>query len=422
MKLAFRLVVLLLIVLQGVRTVRATRHDVAYLAGMRANAAGDLEHALVHFERARARWSAPVVTWEWAGDVAVRLYDSLGGERLPPAQARALLRRAWQGYAGAVLRSPAQSWSWSGLADVAMREVARDERAGLDLARLARRSEGVLDAHRAIALSAARLAVRLKPSGFQELDVLAAAYESAGQAAEAQERMTESARMMPAPSFHVWGQGERLRGPLYRAVLAALLEGTARAPAFEHSLLHKEIGLFAQVHGDDGTAIEQLRLAEQTARYPLDRHMAASALARTLESLGQGNEAVSAYRRALALGFAPGSDAQLLGSLELRLGSPDAACAHLREAVRYDPSHPGLREHAAQACEQAGETELAESTLREGLGDSATASRCATAILDLYWRTGRRSSAMQQATEWQKSDPELASVAGWIQAHQEPTP
>jgi tetratricopeptide (TPR) repeat protein len=303
-----------------------------------------------------------------------------------------------------------------------MREVERRERAGLDLDEITRRARGTIDARRAIALSAASLAVRLKPSGFQELDVLAQVYDAVGDVDTGQRLLMESARMMPAPSFHVWGQGERLRGPIYRGVLAALREGMARAPAFEQSLLHREIGLFAQAHGDDATALEELRLAEKTARYPHERHMAVSALARALESLGQGNEAVLAYRRALALGFARGSDAQLLGSLELRLGRAEEACKHLREALRHDPSREGLREHAAMACEQAGETGLAESTLREGLSDPASAGRSATAILDLYWRTGRRSSAMQLAAEWQRNNPELTAVAGWIEAHRASPP
>jgi tetratricopeptide (TPR) repeat protein len=417
MKLAFRIVFLILLGVQALHTVRVTRHDLEYVAGLRAYAQDRLEDSLSHFERARARWDGPVLTWEWAGEAALRLYDSRPADEIAEARARDVLRRAWQGYAGAVLRSPAQSWSWSGLADVTMRELERSQQSALGLEEITRRARGTIDARRAIALSAASLAVRLKPSGFQELDVLAQAHDTAGDVETGQRLLMESARMMPAPSFHVWGQGERLRGPVYRAVLAALKEGMARAPSFEQSLLHREIGLFAQAHGDDETALEQLRLAEKTARYPIERHMAASALARALEGLGEGNEAVSAYGRALALGFAPGSDAQLLGSLELRLGRAEEACRHLREALRHDPAREGLREHAATACEQAGETELAESTLREGLNDPKTAGKSATAVLDLYWRTGRRSSALRLATDWQRNNPELTTVPPWIEAH-----
>ena len=421
MSLAFRLVLLALIGLQAMRVVRVMGHEVAYIRGMQAYAGGHPEAALAEFERARARGGRSVLTWEWSAESAVRAYDA-GEAELNDADAHALLRRAWQGYAGAVLRSPAQSWSWSGLADVALRDAARRERTGLDLAELRRRGQGVLDPRRAVALSAAKLAVRLKPSGFQELDSLAAVYDSIGDVEAAQKALTASARMMPAPSLHVWGQGERMRGPLYRAVLASLMEGMAQAPSFERSLLHREIGQFAQTQGDDARAVEQLLLAEKTARYPLERHMAASALARALESQGRGNEAVAAWQRALALGFAPGNDAQLLGSLELRLGRPVDACAHLREALRHDPARPGLREHAAAACEQAGEVQMSEGILRDGLQDPAAADRVAPAILDLYWRTGRRGAALQVAADWQKNNPELTTVGAWVDAHRVEAP
>ena len=85
--------------------------------------------------------------------------------------------------------------------------------------------------------------------------MLGAVHESQGNSSRAREFYVESARLLPAASYHTWGTSGPLSRPLYRAVLESLRDGVGRAPDFERSTLHLEIGKFARAQGDIDTAL-----------------------------------------------------------------------------------------------------------------------------------------------------------------------
>jgi len=326
---------------------------------------------------------------DYPGQVAVR-HD--------PA---AMLDSAWEGYVGAVLRCPVDSWSWTGLAEVNLHRVSRLEGAeGIELDALERRNRGVLDPHRAAALAAARLAVRLKPSGFQELDVLATVYESIGRGEEAKRTYIESATMMPVASFHVWGQGKRLRAEHYAAILGGLRQGIERAPAFERSLLHREIARFARGQGDHESAVAEARLGAAAAGRPFEIYAANWELARSLEALGRFDEAVEAIKTARDNRDNPSKLSRKLGTLELRIGSVEDACVTLRDALRNASDDAALRVQTSHACEQADEIEIATRILQEGFVVPTQNPILARALLDLYRRTQRDSVAKHLLERW----------------------
>src|SRR5204862_6745042 len=117
----------------------------------------------------------------WLGDTAAYVFRHPPKEGRSPEETERLARLAWKGYAGAVLRCPIDSWSWSGLGEIAQREARRDEIAQpIALSEIDRRGQGILNGRFAVALAAADIAVRLQPTGYPQLDALARIYEVTG--------------------------------------------------------------------------------------------------------------------------------------------------------------------------------------------------------------------------------------------------
>src|SRR5262245_59298916 len=96
---------------------RATAYDLHFRDGTRAFRADRNRDALESFLRARAIDDTDSAVWDWVGDTASAVYRNppAGGWDAPRAEE--LLTTAWGGYAGAVLRSPLDTWSRSGLAE-----------------------------------------------------------------------------------------------------------------------------------------------------------------------------------------------------------------------------------------------------------------------------------------------------------------
>lgn len=407
-----RAALVLLVAIQSWVAFRATVADARFLAGVRAYKAGEYEAASGHFESALEVREGDAWLWAWAGDSALSLYDAR--PRGDAAASRGLLDRAWRGYAGAVLRCPADAWSWSGLAEVAVRRAKlRDLVEGVSLESLARRSQGILDPDRAIARSAAEFAVRLNPGGFAELDVLAAAYEVAGDVARASEAVVRSARMLPAPSFHTWGRRGRLPRSLYEAILEGLDVGIERAPEFERSLLHREAGRFAWEQGDPDSALRHFEASLTVATTDYARYEALQHKARVLEGTGRLEAALGVLREALRPGIGRPALVRRLGDIEFRLGRYEDACRDLREAVRDSPGDTGLRIEAARACEGAGNADLAERLLREGFVLPVENAPLARELLSFYARVGRRRTAEHLVRSWIRDFPERSEFQKW---------
>lgn len=413
----FRAGMLAAIALLAVRAWRVTTYDAEFRRGALAYEDRAYAVALERFEAARSRADGDPLVWTWIGDAAAALHNNppTGGWEAEPERERTLLDRIWAGYAGGVLRAPRDSWSWSGLADGALRRARRADRESvLDLRELDRRRSGIVDPWRGAALAAARIAVELKPSGYLELDVLAELHESAGNTEAAREAYLRSARMMPAPSFHPWGSGRRpLPASLYDGVLAGLREGLASAPEFERSVLHLGIGRFALAHGDTEAAIEEMAKAERAAESRHDRYHAARDLATAFEAAGRLEEALAAIERAFAISLNVPADRRQRGGLLYRLDRKAEACGDLREAVREWRSDSELRVFAAIACEEGGELETAEQLLREGFVDPTDDLALARGLLDFYLRTGQRSTAGALARRWARDFPGTPELSTW---------
>lgn len=371
--------------------------------------------ALDHIATAQAAWDSDAEVWSWEGDIATNLYKHPSEGGRSDGEAEAILRRAWRGYAGVVLRCPSDAWAWSGLGEVALeRARRRDLKRTVDLAELDRRAQGILDAPHAIALAAARLALRIEPSGYQELDVLAKIYESTGELDRAQETYVQSARMMPAPSFHTWGTGNRMFRGLYDAILAGLKEGIEKAPQFDKAMLNLDVGRFARSQGDLDTALAYLAAARAAAKGDIFwTYHASSETAGVLEQLGRLPEAVEELKLAREKGYDRASVSQRLGLLESRLGRSEEACVDLRDALREIPRDVGLRIAAAQACEQAREYETTEQILKLGFASPTESLTLSRALLDFYRRLGRGRTAGNLARSWARDFPEQREFQQW---------
>jgi tetratricopeptide (TPR) repeat protein len=406
---------LLALPLQGWRAVEMSRSSRSFLSGVAVHRAGDYAAALTCFERARTPRVADARAWAWSGDAAVLAYDTAAGAQVEGPTGEALLRRAWAGYGGAVLRCPADSWSWSGLAEVSLRRAERDSAEPIDLQVLARWRALHLDPQRAAALAAASLAVELKPAGFQELDALGQVHESLGNVERAHGAYVQSARIMPAPSFHVWGAGRKLAQPLYRAVMEGLEEGVAAAPRFSRSMLEWEIGNFAMDQDDPAEALVHFQAAGREAGAIHEIYHASSDGGRALERLGRHEEALSAYRKALEIHLVPEEDAMRVASLEVKMGRLKDACGDLLLAVRAAPHEEDRRMWAGTVCEQAGEDRVAERVLREGIISPLQSPRLARALLDVQKRTGRANVARGTLESWVRRHPESAELQRWLE-------
>jgi tetratricopeptide (TPR) repeat protein len=398
---------------QGYAAVQWSRYALLFTSARRLDDAGEFADALDHMERAVLVRPCAATARAYVGDIAQRRLDD-PRKTYSADEERAILGRAWSGYAGAVTVAPLDAWSWSGLAEIAIRQAQLTDRlAGVSLNVMEERSSGVLDPWRAAALGAAQLAVSISPSGYQELDVLATAYESAGEVERAASTYVLSARMMSAPSFHVWGTGRTFAGPIYDRLLAGLVAGIASAPPYDRSLLHLEVARFAREQGDFPTAIAHARLSEQAARNRYERHQAAMALG---SALGRDDPtgALQAWRRAELTGYDPGPVAASLAALEVRLGDLREACAHYRAAVREAPQDVALRLRAAGACEQAGEIDTTDQLLSDGFVDPTEAMPVADALLTFLERNSRQLTAQTLASQWQRDHPDRAEFRAWL--------
>jgi tetratricopeptide (TPR) repeat protein len=413
MRRLFLAVLIVLALAEGYAAVQWTRYALLFTSARRLDDAGNHADALGRMERAVLVRPCSATARAYVGDMAQQFLDD-PRRTLSADDERSILDRAWAGYAGAVASTPLDAWSWSGLAEVAIREAQlKDRLAGVSLNVMEARSSGVLDPWRALALGAAQLAVAISPSGYQELDVLGAVYESAGDVARAADTYVRSARMMSAPSFHVWGLGRSFAGPIYDRLLAGLIAGIAEAPVYDRSLLHLEVARFAREQGDLSTAIAQARLSEQAARNRYERHQAAMALGAALDR-DDPEGALQAWRRAELTGYDSGPVAANLAALELRLGDMREACAHYRAAVREASQDVPLRLRAAAACEQAGEIDTADQLLSEGFVDPTDAMPVADALLQFLERNNRQLTAQTLASQWQRDHPDRAEFRTWL--------
>jgi tetratricopeptide (TPR) repeat protein len=400
---------------QGFEAVRISLYHRQFAAGVRAYASEDWRLAGERFDAARALRDADPLLWTWLGDASRPAFDAVRASGAPDAEARSWLERAWIGYAGAVVRSPMDTWSWTGIAEVLLREAEwEDERRGVDLTAIGRRAEGILDSRRAAALAAALLAVKLRPSGYQELDALAATYEQVGLEDEARETLTASARMMPAPSFHGWGSGKRLTPEAYERVLAALSDGASRVPVYDRSLVNLEIGAFARRQQDLRAALAFLEAAGRSALTVYERYQADSEGARVLAELGRDREALTLLERAHTAGLDEGDILVRLGTIEERLGKYDEACRDLQLALQRVPGS-ALRLLAARACQSAADTAAAERILRDGFVLPTDDMVMARALVDFYRATGRARSADGLVATWSERFPGRKEFTAWLE-------
>ena len=408
-----RALLVLAALLQLWQAVRITRYDAAFRGGVRAYRDARPQQALASMQAARRIWPADPDTSIWVGDTAAYVYDS-AARPWEVATGGRVLRQAWSGYAGAVLRAPADSWSWSGLCETALRWARlRDRAVGVDLQRFERQGSGVLDPARAAALAAGRLAVQLKPAGFQELDVLGEAYQAVGAHDRAMEVFVRSARMLPAPSYHTWGDGRVLLAEVYRALLTGLEAGIARAPSFAHSAMQLDIGLFARAQGDLDTAALMLAAAERSAQSEYDLFQARQYLGSVQEERGRYAEAAEVWKRALPMGHHVEMLHRRLGTAELLLGRYADACRSLRTALASAPEE-GLRLNAATACVQAGEEEVAEEILRSGLTSPVEQQELALRLVEHLRAHGRRNAARNQVQMWAREHPQSEMIQAWV--------
>jgi tetratricopeptide (TPR) repeat protein len=418
MRTALRILLVVVVALQAWHAILLTRYERAFESGELNWNNWAAEEAIGDFERARTIDPSGADVWRRVGDLALYIQEYPNQVELEHDAAE-MLERAWEGYSGAVVLLPIDSWSWAGLAEVALNRAELNEaRRGLDLAELERRRQGVMDRDRAVAIAAARLAVWLKPAGFQELDVLAAIYESMGAMDEARKYYVESARMMPLSSYHVWGRGRRLPQPLYESVVEAMEEGIERAPLFERSGLNVELVQFARAHGDYETAILHAEAADRYAGRPYETYRAAWELSKTLERLGRYDEALEAVKKARRNLEDPGALSRKQGALELQVGKHADACVNLREALRREPEDDTLRLQAARACEVAGESELAEQVLRDGISIPSADLTLARALVDFQRRHGRNRLADYLLETWARDYPEQPEFPAWLRETQ----
>lgn len=398
----------------GVDAWRATAYDARFRAARLAYEANRPSEALAGFIEARAIRDRDEAIWEWIGDTAGNLYRSPPSRGWDDRAAEELLRTAWAGYAGTVLRSPLNTWSWSGLAEIALdRAERRDKKEGVDLEVLDRRAAGRLDVWRGIALVAARTAVDLKPSGFQELDLLTRVYTSTGQLDAARETVVRSAALLPAPSFHTWGTGRAFVPPLYEAVVAAMRQSLERIPDHERSKFHHQIGRFAMEYGDYDAALVEMRAASVSAGNNNDKQIALRGIAQVLEAMGRLDESVVAWNALIDSGLAFPIDRRQRGIVLYRAGHKSEACRDLREAVRDAGEDDGLRVLGATACEEAGELETAERLLREGFSLPTDDPALARGLVDFYLRHDRRSTAEGLVRAWAREYPKHLEFGEW---------
>jgi tetratricopeptide (TPR) repeat protein len=414
MKLAFRIVLIALLLIQVASTVRMTIFGDRYHRARIAYFAESYPDALSGFIRAREIRPSDPIVWGYVGDAADAVYNDPPASGWSEARADKLTGEEWAGYAGAAVRAPFETTAWSGLADTALRRAAQqDAKHGVDFAVIDRRSRGIVDPWRGIALVAAKVATQLKPSGFRELDVLARAYTSAGQLDDARAAMLRSARMMPAPSFHSWGSGEVVVKSLYDAIIVAMRDGVRSAPSFERHQLNRDIARFAFTQGDLETALAEFEAAIQGAPETLQAYLPLRGKAEVLEAMGRWDAAVAAWDAVIETGVAAPIDRRQRGLALHRARRDKEACRDLRESVRDEPANRDLRILASGVCEQAGDSMAAERLLREGFVLPVDDPVVARSLLDLCVRTGKVSTVQGLLETWSRDYPDNPEIRRW---------
>jgi len=414
MRLAFRIALVLALVLQAASTVRMTIFDVRYHGARIAYNADRYQDALAGFVSARDVRSVDPVVWSYIGDAADAVYNDSPPTGWTKARAEELTNLEWAGYAGAVVRSPFDTTSWGGLAETALRQATRhDEEHGVDLAVLDRRSRGIVDPWRGMALVAAKIAMQLKPSGYREQDVLTRAYTSAGQLDDARASMLRSARMMPAPSFHTWGSGEQVVKSLYDAIIVSMREGVRLSPGFERHQLQRDIARFAFIQGDYETALAEFEAAIHSAPDIESAYLPLRGKAEVLEAMSRWEAAVAAWDAVVDTGFSAPIDRRLRGLCLHRAHRDKEACRDLRESVREEPENRDLRILGSSVCEQAGDDMAAERLLREGFVLPVDDLVIARSLLDLCLRSGKRSTVEGLLATWVRDYPQNAEIQRW---------
>lgn len=409
---AIRAVLVVALVVQGAVAVRATAQQRVFRQGKEAYRARDVKTALDSFRRLGYEGVRGDNMGAWQGDAAAAIY--LSGPATAEARAAAL-EAAWAGYASDVLHYPASSWSWSGLAEVALGRARQGEvDRAVDLDELNARAQGVLDPWRAVALGAARLATRLKPGGYQELDTLASVYASIGDVDRAMSTYEQSAQLMPSPSFHLWGRSAVASQPLYGALRRGLERGLEDAPRYERSALELDTGRFVEMNGDREGAIRLFRASRDHASNSYERFYGDYEAARVLLNLGRVDEALPLIAEAQKTGWGPAALRRLRATAFIRQEQFDAACAELQLVLRDAPSS-AVRLEAALACERDKDIEIAERLLRDGFVAPSDDPDVAKALLDFYLRQGRRETAKNLIAMWMRDYPDFEPLRSWAQ-------
>ena len=407
---ALRAVLLAAGLAQGWWAVRDVRYDRAMRSGILAYNGADVDVVREGFRTARELEDTDPYLWAWSGDAALYAFDYHSeGVEIDAALGHELLEEAWGCYAASVARGPAYAWSWTGLSGVATRRAKLDSaREGLDLTRFAKLSRGEWDPYRALALAAGETARSLNPDGFLEMDVVAEVYASAGDRERAAELLVESASIMPAPSYHPWGVGRRLDGGLYGAILASLREGVARAPEFERSRLHVDVGRFARAQGDLGTALDEFERADEAADRPFRVYQARWEQSTVLQELGEFDRSIEATLGVIETGFAIDASRRRLAGLYRRAGRFPEAWAEYGRLRPEGRDAEAWRIAGSIACERAGNIDEAVRMLEEGLVNPARQTELARALIDLHVRAGRTRTAKMLLDRWVRADDDAA--------------
>jgi tetratricopeptide (TPR) repeat protein len=385
-------------------------------AALLADASGNAAAALEDFEEVASRPFTPHQAGAYLADAAQEVHDTSSG--LSASERARLLDVAWLGYGSTVLRCPADSWSWSGLAEVALARANALERGkSISLEDLDARSEGQLDPWRAVAFGAARLATELKPAGYQELDVLASVYQSMGDTTKAAETYAASAHMMPAPSFHAWGTLTLAPLDLYTMIASAIEDGIRAAPPYEASFLHLDYGRFVERNGNPAKALTEFGAARDAAENDYERFYGNYESARLLLAAKRLDEAAKSLSEARATHIADGALVPLQAALDDAKGDHASACVAWVEVVRSAPADASARLAAASACERSGEPQLAERLLRDGITRPSEVPSLARELIALLVRQNRPSAARDLLRVWRRDDPAAAS---WIDTIEPP--
>jgi tetratricopeptide (TPR) repeat protein len=417
-----RVVLVAALLWQGWNAWVMTRYESLFRAGVRAYTDAGVEEIVELFHEARELRDGDALLWAWIADASIYRFDYYSdGAEIDPEVGREALEEAWRSYTGSILRCPPYAWSWAGLSETATRmSQLRDQTGGVDIAALANRRAGIWDPLRAAGLGAGFVAVEVKPSGFHELDVLGDSYASAGDREKAAEFYALSARMLPAPSFHTWGEGDRLYGEEYQSILDALEDGIARAPEFERGMLHIEAGRFAMAQSDPTRALDYFRLAEKAPRTEYERGRALWEASAALEALGRYEEAILSVEAALATPFLPGGANQRLATLYDVVGRDEDACRAYRRTMTKGRPGAAWRIRAARSCEDAEQVDEAERILLGGLHDPTHHPVMARELVELYLRGQRLNTLHNTLDSWIQNHPEQEEFRRWKEAAPEP--